>query len=62
MASTLEAMQERLKDMKQYLLDENRNAKPSKTYISDLTLSIAQVEGDIASFKPYQSKPYEIIK
>lgn len=40
-------IEERLKDLKQYLLDEQRSANPSKTYIDDLELSIKQVEEQI---------------
>lgn len=48
--TTLDQLKERLVDLKQYLLNEQRSSKPSQRYIDDLKLSIPQAEQDIANY------------
>lgn len=53
--TTYEVMQERLADLKRYLLDEQRSSKPSERYVSDLNTSIKLLENDLVNFhQPYQ--------
>ena len=57
----LNKLKERLADCKQFKLDEQRSANPSKLYIEDLDGTIADLERQITSYEYAASNPEPVI-
>lgn len=61
MKTSLEEAQERLSNLKEYRLNEQRSSKPSHNYIEDLDLSIERLEKRISN-GTFVDNSYKIIR